>query len=121
MRTMIAGLGIGRPSAVIPGPPTWRLTMTPAPIADGGIEWPPKEVVVAPAAATIAVRSRTLSAPSRIAAVDYLRAVSIVLVVAVHSAAGYAVTIPASHPHHSWLAGAPVADSHRLVGVDLFL
>jgi hypothetical protein len=54
-------------------------------------------------------------------ALDYLRAFITVLVVAVHSAAGYALVIPASHPHHAWLAGAPVADSHRLPGVDLFL
>ena len=78
-------------------------------------------VVASSAATSVAVRSHTPAGASRIAAVDYLRGFSIVLVVAIHSAAGYAVVIPASHPHHSWLAGAPVADSHRLVGTDQFL
>jgi hypothetical protein len=50
-----------------------------------------------------------------------LRAFITVLVVAVHSVAGYALIIPASRPTHSWLAGAPIADGHRLFGFDLFL
>jgi hypothetical protein len=72
-------------------------------------------------AATDVAGSPAQATTSRDAALDYLRAFVTVLVVAVHSVAAYALTIPASHPRHSWLAGAPIADSHRMPGVDLFL
>jgi hypothetical protein len=74
-----------------------------------------------PAAAGVAARSPARATTSRDVALDYLRALVTSLVVAVHSVAAYALAIPASHPRHSWLAGAPIADSHRMPGVDLFL
>jgi len=92
------------------------------PIADAGIDRPPQGVLGGSAEAkAVAAFTPARTTPSRDAALDYLRAFVTVLVVAVHSAAGYAIVIPASHPHHVWLTGAPVVDSQRLPGVDLFL
>lgn len=90
-------------------------------IADVAFESPQRVVGGSIPTKAAAVFSPTGATAGRDSAPDYLRAFVTVLVVAVHSAAGYALVIPASHPHHAWLAGAPVADSHRLPGVDLFL
>ena len=97
------------------------MSTTATPIADAGVERPRKEVLAVPAATDVAARSPAQATTSRDAALDNLRAFVTVLVVAVHSVAAYALIIPASHPRHSWLAGAPIADSHRMPGVDLFL
>jgi hypothetical protein len=97
------------------------VSTTATPIADASVERPPKEVLAVPAATDFAARSPTQATTNRDAALDYLRAFLTVLVVAVHSVAAYALVIPASHPRHSWLAGAPIADSHRMPGVDLFM
>jgi peptidoglycan/LPS O-acetylase OafA/YrhL len=94
---------------------------TTTPAGDIGVERLAKERPFVPAEINPATRSPTQARPSRDAALDYLRAFITVLVVAVHSVAAYALIIPASRPRHSWLAGAPIADSHRLFGFDLFL
>jgi len=63
------------------------------------------------------------AATGRDAALDYLRAFITVLVVGHHSVLAYALISPNAaprHPLHPWLAGIPIADSHRLVGFDLF-
>jgi fucose 4-O-acetylase-like acetyltransferase len=63
------------------------------------------------------------AATSRDTAFDYLRAFITVLVVAHHSVIAYARISPdvaPRHPLHPWLAGIPIADSHRLVSFDLF-
>jgi hypothetical protein len=63
------------------------------------------------------------AATGRDPALDYLRAVITVLVVAHHSVLAYALISPNAaprHPLHPWLAGIPIADSHRLVAFDLF-
>ena len=63
------------------------------------------------------------AARDRDAALDYLRAFITVLVVAHHSVLAYALISPNAAPRdplHPWLAGIPIADSHGLVGFDLF-
>jgi Acyltransferase family len=74
-------------------------------------------------AALSAGRVQVQAATSRDAAFDYLRAFITVLVVAHHSVLAYARISPdvaPRHPLHPWLAGIPIADSHRLVVFDLF-
>ena len=63
------------------------------------------------------------AATGRDAALDYLRAFVTVLVVAHHSVLAYALISPNAAPRdplHPWLAGVPIADSHRVIGFDLF-
>ena len=74
-------------------------------------------------AALAASRVPVQAATSRDTAFDYLRAFITVLVVAHHSVIAYARISPdvgLRHPLHPWLAGIPIADSHRLVSFDLF-
>ena len=74
-------------------------------------------------AALAASRVPVQAAISRDTAFDYLRAFITVLVVAHHSVIAYARISPdvgLRHPLHPWLAGIPIADSHRLVSFDLF-
>jgi peptidoglycan/LPS O-acetylase OafA/YrhL len=96
------------------------VSTTATPVAETGVKRPAKQAFAEPAT-NVTARSPARAPMSRDPALDYLRAFITVLVVAVHSVAGYALIIPASRPVHSWLAGAPIADSHRLFGFDLFL
>src|SRR6516162_7789729 len=67
-------------------------------------------------AALAASRVPVQAATSRDTAFDYLRAFITVLVVAHHSVIAYARISPdvgLRHPLHPWLAGIPIADSHR--------
>jgi peptidoglycan/LPS O-acetylase OafA/YrhL len=96
------------------------VSTTATPVAGTGSEQPAKRVFAEPTT-NVTARRPARAPTSRDPAIDYLRAFITVLVVAVHSVAGYALIIPASRPVHSWLAGAPIADSHRLFGFDLFL
>jgi hypothetical protein len=62
------------------------------------------------------------AAGSRDTALDYLRAFITALVVADHSVAAYGLHSPAAvatPTRHPWLAGIPIADSHRVLAFDL--
>ena len=67
--------------------------------------------------------SRPQAITRRDAALDYLRAFVVVLVVAHHSVIAYARILPTVAPRdplHPWLGGIPIVDSHRVIGFDLF-
>jgi hypothetical protein len=59
---------------------------------------------------------------SRDVTLDYLRAFVVVVVVASHAVSAYGLNGPTAGPHTPlrWFAGAPIVDSHRLIGFDLF-
>jgi hypothetical protein len=97
------------------------LIVSATPTADVALERLPKAALSVSAAKSVAGRSPAAATTRRDAAIDYVRAFVTVIVVTVHSVAGYALVIPAAHPHHAWLTGAPVADTHRMPGVDLFM
>src|SRR5262245_13845471 len=91
-------------------------------IADAGRRRP-ENIFSESKASRFAGRLSPQAARSRDAALDYLRAFITVLVVAHHSVLAYALISPNAAPRdplHPWLAGIPIADSHRLVGFDLF-
>src|SRR6516165_10221635 len=104
-RAKAAGQNAGRPSALTGRCGTiWRLAVSTTATPTAGAQRPPKEGLAVPAATDVAARSPTQATSRRDTALDYLRAFVIVLVVAVHSVAAYALVIPASHPRHSWRA-----------------
>lgn len=79
------------------------------------------DVAAARAATNVAgLRSAARPTTSRDAALDYLRAFIIVLVVAHHAVLAYALDAPAARaPLHSWLGGIPIVDSQRAAGFTL--
>jgi Acyltransferase family len=91
-------------------------------IADAGLRRP-ENVFRQSDATRLTGRLSPHAATGRDAGLDYLRAFITVLVVAHHSVLAYALISPnavSRDPLHPWLAGIPIADSHRLVGFDLF-